>query len=121
MNHDEARTRAAEAACGPTEPVPYTYNIWSFGSPAPKTDRSKPPDLSWQEDALCAQTDANLWFPERGENTAPLAKAICAECPVRIQCLNYALDNEERFGIWGGLAPRELIALRRKRREGMLA
>lgn len=100
--------------------MPYTYNIWSFGPPTPKKDRPRSPDLSWHAEALCAQTDANLWFNELGENTAPLAKAICAQCPVRIQCLNYALDNNEKHGIFGGTDPRERRAMRRKRREGLV-
>lgn len=115
MNHDETRIRAAEAACGPSEPIPLNRYIWGFSIPAKAPERRRPLDLSWQDHALCAQTDANLWFPERGENTAPLAKAICAECPVRIQCLNYALDNNEKHGIFGGTDPRERRRMRKQR------
>lgn len=60
----------------------------------------------WTEHALCAQVDSDAWFPESGGPTAA-AKHICAKCPVRSQCLDYALENHERFGIWGGLTVAE--------------
>ncbi len=62
--------------------------------------------LNWQKDALCAQTDPETFFPEKGGSTRD-AKKICASCEVRVQCLEYALANDERFGIWGGLSERE--------------
>lgn len=66
----------------------------------------------WREAALCAQTDAALFFPDKG-GSAREAKRLCATCPVRIQCLESALDNDERHGIWGGLSERELRKIRR--------
>lgn len=60
----------------------------------------------WQDDALCAQTDPEIFFPEKGGSTRE-AKKICLLCPVKDQCLEDALANEERFGIWGGLSERE--------------
>lgn len=68
--------------------------------------------LSWQEQALCAQTDPEAFFPEKGGSTRE-AKAVCDMCDVREQCLQYALDNDERFGIWGGLSERERRRLKR--------
>lgn len=68
--------------------------------------------LSWQRDALCAQTDPEAFFPEKGGSTRE-AKGICEACSVRTQCLEYALTNDERFGIWGGLSERERRRLRR--------
>lgn len=68
--------------------------------------------LSWQEYALCAQTDPEAFFPEKGGSTRE-AKAVCDMCDVREQCLQYALDNDERFGIWGGLSERERRRLKR--------
>lgn len=70
--------------------------------------------LSWQADALCAQTDPEAFFPEKGGSTRD-AKRICSTCEVRAQCLEYALQNDERFGIWGGLSERERRRLRRTR------
>ncbi|SHK58070.1 WhiB family transcriptional regulator, redox-sensing transcriptional regulator [Pseudonocardia thermophila] len=66
----------------------------------------------WQERALCAQTDPEAFFPEKGGSTRE-AKRICAGCEVRAECLEYALANDERFGIWGGLSERERRRLRR--------
>jgi WhiB family redox-sensing transcriptional regulator len=69
--------------------------------------------LSWQSDALCAQTDPEAFFPEKGGSTRD-AKKICTSCEVRAQCLQYALENDERFGIWGGLSERERRKLRKR-------
>lgn len=63
-------------------------------------------ELSWQERALCAQTDPEAFFVEKGGSTKE-AKKVCMSCDVRIECLDYALRHEERFGIWGGLSERE--------------
>jgi WhiB family transcriptional regulator, redox-sensing transcriptional regulator len=68
--------------------------------------------LAWQSDALCAQTDPEAFFPEKGGSTRD-AKRICDSCEVRQQCLDYALENDERFGIWGGLSERERRKLRK--------
>ena len=68
---------------------------------------------SWQEQALCAETDPEAFFPEKGGSTRE-AKKICTGCEVKAQCLEYALATDERFGIWGGLAERERRRLRRR-------
>jgi WhiB family redox-sensing transcriptional regulator len=69
--------------------------------------------LAWQADALCTQTDPEAFFPEKGGSTRD-AKRICAECTVKTECLEYALANDERFGIWGGLSERERRKYRRR-------
>jgi WhiB family redox-sensing transcriptional regulator len=69
--------------------------------------------LAWQADSLCAQTDPEAFFPEKGGSTRD-AKKICASCEVKTQCLEYALGNDERFGIWGGLSERERRKLRKR-------
>ncbi|RVW04576.1 WhiB family transcriptional regulator [Rhodococcus spongiicola] len=66
----------------------------------------------WQDRALCAQTDPEAFFPEKGGSTRE-AKRICMGCEVRDECLEYALANDERFGIWGGLSERERRRLKR--------
>ena len=66
----------------------------------------------WQERALCAQTDPEAFFPEKGGSTRE-AKRICQGCEVRDECLDYALAHDERFGIWGGLSERERRRLKR--------
>ena len=68
---------------------------------------------SWQEQALCAQTDPEAFFPEKGGSTRE-AKKICTGCEVKAECLEYALANDERFGIWGGLSERERRRIKRE-------
>lgn len=70
-------------------------------------------ELGWQSDALCAQTDPEAFFPEKGGSTRD-AKKVCGACNVRAECLEYALSNDERFGIWGGLSERERRRLRKR-------
>lgn len=60
----------------------------------------------WHDEAACSGSNADLFFPERGADQRP-AKAICARCPVRLDCLEWALANGETSGIWGGLNERE--------------
>jgi len=67
----------------------------------------------WQERALCAETDPEAFFPEKGGSTRE-AKAVCLACEVRQDCLGYALENDERFGIWGGVSERERRRMRRR-------
>ena len=69
-------------------------------------------EQDWHGRALCAQTDPEAFFPEKGGSTRD-AKKICTGCEVRAECLSYALANDERFGIWGGLSERERRRLKR--------
>jgi WhiB family redox-sensing transcriptional regulator len=69
-------------------------------------------EQTWQERALCAQTDPEAFFPEKGGSTRE-AKRICSTCEVRSECLEYALEHDERFGIWGGLSERERRRVKR--------
>lgn len=71
--------------------------------------------------AVCAETDAELWFPEKGSgSTSRIAKRLCRTCPLLAVCRDYALTHprETRFGIWGGLSEYERRELRRRRRRG---
>ena len=70
-------------------------------------------EQEWQERALCAQTDPEAFFPEKGGSTRE-AKRICQGCEVRSECLEYALGHDERFGIWGGLSERERRKLKKR-------
>ncbi|PQM51801.1 WhiB family transcriptional regulator [Mycolicibacter virginiensis] len=65
----------------------------------------------WTDQAPCAQTDPDAFFPDKGGTTRH-AKTVCRACPVRAECLQYALDNDERYGVWGGLSERELRRVR---------
>ena len=60
----------------------------------------------WWFAGLCGQTDPELFFPEKG-GSVRAAKAMCAGCPVRAECLEYALAHDERYGVWGGTSERE--------------
>jgi len=71
-------------------------------------------DRSWQDQANCLGVDPDLFFPERGASTRE-AKEVCRGCVVRLDCLEFALVNGEKFGIWGGLSERERRRLRRQR------
>jgi len=80
------------------EPAPSLGQLWQV-----------PP---WFERALCAQTDPEAFFPEKGGSTRE-AKSVCTRCTVAAECLDWALDHNERFGIWGGLSERERRKLSR--------
>jgi len=71
----------------------------------------------WYKDAACkGHPNQDDFFPDRGSSTV-IAKAICKKCPVREECLEYAVERKERFGIWGGKSERERRAIRRERRK----
>ena len=71
-------------------------------------------DTSWQEFSNCLGVDPDLFFPERGASTRE-AKDVCRGCVVREDCLEFALQNGEKFGIWGGMSERERRRIRRQR------
>lgn len=60
----------------------------------------------WTQDALCAQTDPDSFFPEKGEATKP-ARDVCTSCDVVAECLAYALRTKQRYGVWGGKSERQ--------------
>jgi hypothetical protein len=64
----------------------------------------------WRELAACRGTDLQVFFPRRGESAGP-ARQVCAACPVRQACLDYAITNRIVHGVWGGLTERERRAL----------
>jgi WhiB family redox-sensing transcriptional regulator len=67
----------------------------------------------WMKQANCVGADPALFFPERGAPSSP-ANAICMACPVRVECLDFALSINERQGIWGGTSENERRVLRRQ-------
>lgn len=94
-------------------------------SPRPAADESGPRGASgrageeaWREEAACAGMDPALFFPA-GERAEPslrdiqAAKRVCASCPVRQECLDFALATSQPDGLWGGLTTRERRRLRR--------
>ena len=81
----------------------------------PRTDSAatSQDDIDWRDEALCAQTDPEAFYPEKGDSVRD-AKRTCLSCPVRAECLEYALDRGERFGVWGGMSERERRRLKRR-------
>ncbi len=99
-----------------TVPADWFVDPVRLGVPGVRRQRTVGDDenaLGWQVDALCAQTDPEAFFPEKGGSTRD-AKKICTTCEVKSECLEFALQNDERFGIWGGLSERERRKLRRR-------
>jgi WhiB family redox-sensing transcriptional regulator len=105
---DEAIERALALLANPREHSPKAVLIDLVQPGEPEEG-----ELAWQAEALCAQTDPEAFFPEKGGSTRD-AKKVCGSCTVRAQCLEYALANDERFGIWGGLSERERRRLRKR-------
>ena len=99
--------------------LPDAYDA-PVADPMPSWDPISPTDDSWRLDALCAETDPEAFFPEKGGSTRE-AKRVCGGCTVRAECLEAALTNDERFGIWGGLSERERRRIRVQRRESLSA
>lgn len=73
-----------------------------------------PDGENWQDYGNCLGVDPDLFFPERGASTRE-AKEVCRGCPVKVDCLEFALVNGEKFGIWGGYSERERRRMRRQR------
>jgi hypothetical protein len=73
-----------------------------------------PQPRSWMTRAACLHADKELFFPEDGVRPEE-AKRICAECPVRQRCLDYALADSTLVGVWGGTTDRERREMRKDR------
>lgn len=71
-------------------------------------------DRSWMADGLCTQADPEAFFPNKGDSPKA-AKKVCADCPVRAQCLAWSLANDEHFGVWGGLTEHDRRKMRAAR------
>jgi WhiB family transcriptional regulator, redox-sensing transcriptional regulator len=78
----------------------------------PRPEPEPEPEPAWQDFALCAETDPEAFFPEKGGSTRE-AKRVCRGCEVKMACLDYALATDQRFGIWGGFSERERRHLKR--------
>lgn len=74
--------------------------------PYENTAPSAETPANWRDNAACANTDPDAFFPQKSRSGND-AKRVCATCPVREQCLQWALENNMRFGIWGGMTDNE--------------
>ena len=76
-------------------------------------------DPTWRDQALCRDTDPELFFPVGTTGTAltqiERAKHVCSECTVRVDCLDFALTTNQDSGVWGGLTEEERRVIRRQR------
>ena len=84
------------------------------------TSRAGPASMTgWAASGACRQSDPELFFPVTTSGPAAgqvnKAKAVCARCPVRVPCLDFALDSGQAFGVWGGTTGEERRLLRRRR------
>jgi WhiB family redox-sensing transcriptional regulator len=73
-------------------------------------------NLSWRQKAACRGLDPEIFYPASEDDAEP-AKAVCSSCPVRMPCLEYALNNREHDGIWGGASEKERRRIVRQRRK----
>ena len=69
---------------------------------------------AWTEQAACRGAGTETFYPATPDEEAE-ALSICATCPVRAQCLDYAVRNHETYGIWGGTTPEQRRRIRRER------
>ena len=75
-------------------------------------------DYSWRNEAVCKDTDPELFFPVGTTGQALLqidrAKEVCGECPVKVRCLDFAIETNQDSGIWGGTSEEERRNIRRQ-------
>lgn len=77
--------------------------------------------IDWQERGACREHDNVLFFGEEGESELEKqaregrAKTVCRECPVIDPCLEFAMESNQKYGIWGGLTDKERASLKRRR------
>lgn len=75
-------------------------------------------DTSWMERARCRDVKPEVFFPSDGLGVL-VAQRYCAQCPVKAQCLDYALENRIQHGVWGGESERARRRIGRKRRRAL--
>jgi WhiB family redox-sensing transcriptional regulator len=111
-----SETKASAMRSSAMQPRVMQTSAAPAGSALQHRAQPDPPseERSWHDQANCLGVDPDLFFPERGASTRE-AKEVCRGCVVREDCLEYALSNGEKFGIWGGMSERERRRLRRAR------
>lgn len=78
-------------------------------------------NLPWMDHGICrTHPNPDLWFADNQTDRGhiEIAKWLCRRCPVRVECLDHALRNNEMYGVWGGLTPRERSKRRATSRRG---
>ena len=81
--------------------------------------------VTWQAEAACLSADPDLFFPISAtgpaEQQIARAKKVCARCAVRLECLEFALDHDQMYGIWGGTTAEDRRRDRRRKRRREMA
>lgn len=75
----------------------------ALSSATQQPEVAQAPQDDWHTRAACQGMDTALFFPAKGQPVPDVVKATCARCPVRVQCLAYAIETHQSFGVWGGL------------------
>jgi WhiB family redox-sensing transcriptional regulator len=101
-------------------PVVYRCDAGRLGHRVQAADLEVAAEGTWWDRARCTETDPEAFFPEFGESTKG-AEKVCAGCEVRAECLEFALDNDELYGVWGGVPEFERRELRQERAKGAAA
>lgn len=96
------------------EPEPKQLKVTVFGGGSIQLPEAALPMGPWVKDAACKGVDTGLFYPERGEPTRH-ALEVCKPCTVKAECLQYAIDNSERWGVWGGMTERQRRRIRSDR------
>lgn len=78
-----------------------------------------PPPGSWRFDGACGGSSVEVFFPKAGSRPTE-ALSICADCSVRVECAEYALEHNQHWGVWGGLTERQRFAVKKARRLGQV-
>ena len=68
---------------------------------------------AWANVAACRNSDPDVFFPPGGRTNNVAAVLICRPCPVRVECLEFALENDMDHGVWGGMGQSARVELRR--------
>lgn len=90
--------------------VLYVYGVYDFES-------APPPLGEWRWEAACLDVGPSVFYPPSGQRPVE-AQVLCSGCGVRVECLEYALTNNQHWGVWGGLTERQRFAVKRARRLG---
>lgn len=85
-------------------------------SAVPVLVRSRHPEMAWLDRGACRGLDPDIFYPDDDLDEAADAKAVCSQCVARTMCLEHALSNREKVGVWGGFTERERRRLVRQRR-----
>jgi WhiB family redox-sensing transcriptional regulator len=92
--------------------------VWASNASARRLFEAVAAAAQWQEQAACRDVPVAVFFPDHGSgHDGREAKQLCLTCPVRSECLDFAIDTRQVYGIWGGLNTNERRLIRNRRRQ----